>query len=326
MTMGGLLPSEGTSAPESPLPPPCTAMVVTYQSADHIGPLLDALRQERDLGVDLEVVVVDNASTDATLTIVSGRPGVRLIASDRNVGYAAGVNVGSREVPVERALLVLNPDVVPSRGAVASLLYALADPGVGVVVPRVLNTDGTVCPSLRNEPSIGRAVVDTLFGARAAYLPSRWSGMVWDPRAYDEEQSTDWALGAAVLVSPQCRALVGDWDERYFLYSEETDYLRRVRAAGLQVRYRPTALVRHIGGGSGRSDALYALCAVNAVRYFRQNHAAFPSGVFTVLAVVRELARSRRPAARLALRALLSRRTRSTLPGPSGRRGGEEHA
>jgi len=296
---------------------PCTAVIVTYQSAAHIGALLEALQAERISGLDLEVLVVDNASTDNTSEVVARFDWVTFMPSGGNLGYAAGVNIGSRLVPKERALLVLNPDLVTAPGTVAQLLDGLERPGVGVVVPRMEDVDGVLVPSLRNEPSIGREFIDAILGSQAARVPTGWSGMVWDPRAYESEQFPDWAVGAALLVSSRCRAAVGDWDERYFLYSEETDFLRRVRAAGLLVRYEPTAVVRHISGGSGTSVGLYALCAVNTVRYYRRYHAWLPSVVFAGEAVLRQLLRGRRPAARLALRTLLSPTVRSTLPRPT---------
>jgi GT2 family glycosyltransferase len=279
--------------------------------------LLEALQTEREVGLDLDVVVVDNSSTDDTSTVVARFDWVTLVASGGNPGYAAGVNIGNRLVPNEHALLVLNPDLVLAPGTVRRLLDGLAQPGVGVIVPRMENADGSLFPSLRNEPSIGRALVDAILGSHAARLPSRWSGMVWDPQAYESEQFPDWAVGAALLVSSACRAAVGDWDERYFLYYEETDFLRRVRAAGLLIRYEPTAVVRHIGGGSGTSDGLYALGEVNSVRYYRRYHAWLPSGVFAAEVTLHQLVRGRRPAARLALRALLSSAARSTLPKPT---------
>lgn len=293
---------------------PCTAVIVTYQSAAHIGALLEALQTERRAGLDLQVLVVDNASTDNTSAVVAQFDWVTWVESGGNLGYAAGVNIGSRLVPKERALLVLNPDLVLAPGALARLLAGLEQPGVGVVVPRVETTDGSLVPSLRNEPSIGRELVDALLGARAARLPRRWSVMVWDTHAYEHEQFADWAVGAVLMVSSSCRAIVGDWDERYFLYCEETDFLRRVRAAGLRIRYEPTAVVRHVSGGSGTSDGHYALCAVNWLRYYRQYHARFPSAIFAAGIVLRLLVRGRRPADRLALRALLSSTIRSNLP------------
>ncbi len=141
--------------------------------------------------------------------------------------------------------------------------------------------------------------------------------MVWDPHAYRSEQFPDWAVGAVLLVSSACRAAVGDWDERYFLYCEETDFLRRVRAAGLRIRYEPAAVVRHIGGGSGTSPGLYALCVVDSVRYYRRYHRWLPAGVYAAEIALAQLMRGRRPAARLALRALLRPVVRSTLPSPT---------
>jgi GT2 family glycosyltransferase len=295
----------------------CTAVIVTYQSSRHVGALLEALHAERRAGLDLEVLVVDNASTDGTAEVVARFDWVTFVPTGSNLGYAAGINVGGRLVPAERALLILNPDLVTAPGAVARLLDGLERPGVGVVVPRMEDADGALVPSLRNEPSIGREFFDAILGSRAAWLPGNWSGMIWDPAAYESEQFPDWAVGAALLVSSRCRVAVGDWDERYFLYSEEIDFLHRVRVSGLLVRYEPTAVVRHISGGSGTSDGLHALLILNSVRYYRRHHAWFPSAIFFGAVVLCQVLRYRRPASRLALHAVLSPTVRSTLPGPS---------
>jgi GT2 family glycosyltransferase len=297
--------------------PPCTAVIVTHQSAAHIGALLESLRAERGTGLDLDVIVVDNVSTDGTTEIVARFDWVTLVASGGNPGYAGGINAGNRLVPRERALLVLNPDLVVAPGTAARLLDGLERGGVGVVVPRMEDAGGVLVPSLRYEPALGRALADALLGARAARLPRGWSGMLWDPRAYDAEQFPDWATGAALLVASECRAAVGDWDESYFLYSEETDFLRRVREAGFLVRYAPAAVVRHVSGGSGKSDGLYALVAVNEVRYYRRHHSRPASAAFAAAAGLCQLMRARRPEARLALRALLSPAVRAALPKPA---------
>ena len=304
---------------------PSTAVVVTYQSARHVGALLRALRAEQEAGLDLDVLVVDHASTDGTADVVAGFEWARLVPTGGNLGYAAGVNVGGQLAPLEDPLFILNPDLVPNPGALGMMLAALDDRDVGVVVPRTEDADGLLSPSLRNEPSCRRAFVDALLGRRAARLPEGWSGTVWNPQSYEREQFPDWATGAALLVSATCRAAVGEWDERYFLYSEETDYLRRVREAGLRISYAPEAVVRHSGGGSGTSDSLYALCVVNFVRYYRRYHAPLPGVVFGAGVALHEVLRARRPAARLAIRALLSSSVRASLPGSvvpkGGRRG-----
>ena len=319
MTASAPFQPDGSAQPGRPVRAPCTAVIVTYQSAGHVGVLLEALHHEREGGLDLDVLVVDNASTDNTSAVVAQFGWVRWVPSGGNLGYAAAINIGSRLIPAGHAMLVLNPDLTLAPGTLGRLLDGFGQSGVGVVVPRVENADGSLCPSLRNEPSAGRALVDAFLGSRAAWLPSSWSGMIWDPGAYRGEQFPDWAVGAVLMVSSACRAAVGDWDERYFLYCEETDFLRRVRAAGLRTRYDPAAVARHAGAGSGTSDDLYALCIVNSVRYYERYHAWFPSRIFAAEVVLCQLARARRPAARLALRALLSSAVRSTLPKPTRR-------
>lgn len=297
-----------------------TALIVTYQSAAHIGGLLHVLRREAT-GLDLEVLVVDNASHDDTERIVRRFDDVTFVSSGGNLGYAAAINVGSRLVDTQRALIILNPDLELFPGALVALLDGVR-PGVGVVVPRLENADGSLCPSQRHEPTIGRAMIDGILGRHAAWLPDGWSAMTWRAGAYTRRRSVDWATGAALLVTPECRARVGDWDDRFFLYSEETDFLRRVRGVGLSVVYEPAACVRHVGGGSGTSVELAALCGVNTVRYFRKHHGPMASVAFAGVTALTHLARLRRPSSRLALRALLSCRVRARLPGPSAGAGG----
>ena len=82
---------------------------------------------------------------------------------------------------------------------------------------------------------------------------------MYDPAAYTHAHPVDWATGAAVLVTAAAADTVGPWDERFFLYSEETDYSRRLRDAGYEVWYEPSATVRHAGAGSGTAPALDAL-------------------------------------------------------------------
>jgi GT2 family glycosyltransferase len=291
------------------------AVIVTYQSARHIPALLRALAVERQ-AVDLDVIVVDNASSDGTEEHVAQFPWARFVPAGGNLGYAASVNIADRLAPPDKALLVLNPDLVPQPGSVAHLLDGLRHRDVGVVVPRLEENNGALYPSLRHEPTIGRALVDALLGKRAARFLSRWSTTIWDPTFYETEQSPDWAGGAALLVAAECRSVVGRWDESYFLYSEETDFQHRVRQAGMRLLFTPAAAMRHEGGGSGASDELYALSVVNGVRYYRRYHGLWSTVGFATVIALHQATRIHRSRARLALRAIVSPATRATLPGP----------
>ncbi|WP_341486483.1 hypothetical protein [Pararhizobium sp. A13] len=90
----------------------------------------------------------------------------------------------------------------------------------------------------------------------------------------------EWATGAILLVSATAREAVGDWVESFFLYSEEVDYLRRVRTAGLEVLYVPEALAIHIGGDYHSSPFLTALMTANRIKYHRRHHNTGVSALF----------------------------------------------
>ena len=231
-----------------------------------------------------------------------------VIRTGANIGYAGGLNVAFRHVPAKTPILVLNPDSSVAPGAIERLLAAARSEGVGVAVPTIRDMAGGVTPSLRREPTIFRAVIDALLGRWAAWLPDGLSEIVWNARAYRRQHCPDWACGAALLITPECLRLVGDWDEaRFFLYSEETDFFRRVRAAGLKTMFMPDAEIRHVGGGSGSSPLLMALLAVNRVRYFEKYHGSIASAVFRAVVIAAELLRCRNPSHKLALQILMAR-------------------
>jgi GT2 family glycosyltransferase len=253
-------------------------VVVTYNSQACIADLLDSLD---DCGADA-IVVVDNGSTDATVQIVEGRRGVRLVRST-NVGYSGGINRGVREVPDADAYLILNPDLVVRPGLVAPLKTALEEPGVGVVAPLVLGSDGHRQDSLRREPTLLRAL-----GLNGTGIPLLSEYVTGDDQ-YVAPRDADWALGAAVMFSRACYDAVGGWDESYFLYSEETDFCLRARDAGWRTRLVPDAVVVHHEGGSGRSDATHVMQIVNRVRLYARRHSAAAGYAYLCLTVLSEL-------------------------------------
>jgi GT2 family glycosyltransferase len=293
----------------------CAAIIVTYNSAGDIGGLLDSLPAAA-AGLRVRVVVVDNGSSDHTASVVGRYPGVRFVPAGANLGYAGGLNVGRRHCRPTRAVVVLNPDLVLAAGAIPALLAALARPGAGAAVPRMLAEDGRLFPSLRREPSLARAIGDGVFGKAWPNRPAWLSEMVWAREPYEREGAVQWATGAALALSAEADGVVGAWDEaRFFLYSEETDYCRRLREAGYTIQYAPNAIAVHRGGGSGVSPDLVALNEVNRVRYFRKYHGRLATAMFRAAVILAALRRLHRPANRRALWALLSARRWSLLPG-----------
>lgn len=295
----------------------CAVIVVTYNSAAEVGALLDSLPAAA-AGLRLRVLVVDNDSADATAAVVARRPWARLVPSGANLGYAGGINVGREQVAPTRTVAILNPDLELTPGSLRRLVETAVHSGAAV--PRMLDRDGRLFPSLRREPSVSRMLGDALFGARWPARPGFLAEMVRTVAAYERPADVEWATGAALVLSATADAVVGPWDaRRFFLYSEETDYCRRLREAGFTVRYLPEAVVRHHGGGSGGGPALVALGLVSRIRYFGKYHGRFATGCFAAAVAGNELLRLHRPGNRRALAALLSRRSRAALPGASTR-------
>jgi GT2 family glycosyltransferase len=268
----------------------CAVVIVTYNSADHLPGLLESL-PAASAGCTTRTIVIDNGSTDDTVAIARATEGVTCIESGANLGYAGGINAGRAAAGSRRSTLVLNPDLRVHPGALAELLRALDEPGTGAAVARLVDNDGQTLWSQRRDPTLGRAVGDALFGEVVRHRPA-WSGeTVDDPAAYEDRHEVDWATGAAILVSEDCERAVGDWDESYFMYSEEVDYALRIRSAGYRILYVPGAVASHAEGGSGRSDALVALLALNRVRCYAAHHGRLASAAYRVVLGLHEASR-----------------------------------
>jgi N-acetylglucosaminyl-diphospho-decaprenol L-rhamnosyltransferase len=292
----------------------CALIFVTYNSSRCIEQALDSVPAAA-AGLRIRRIVVDNNSADNTMAILRTRQDIIAVESGRNLGYAGAINLGRTFAEPCSSILILNPDLVLEGEAIVQLYKALDQPDIGIVVPKLLSTQGHLYPSLRHEPSLTRALGDALLGA---HLPKRpgWLGeTIHDRSAYEQLQDVAWAGGAALLISAACNEAVGEWDaDRFFLYSEETDFAARARRNGYRVRYVPTAKARHEDGGSGRSGPLGALLAVNRVRYFEKYHRRPATSFFRAIVTLHYLLRSADPAQRTALRTLVQRSRWSGLP------------
>lgn len=284
-------------------------VAVTYNSAPIIADFLQALPSALDGIESARTVIVDNASHDGTVEIVRRvAPAAVVIESGANIGYAAAINLAIREHVGRRGVYVLNPDAIPSPGSVRALADAAdGDATVGMAVPRIVDADGRLKFSLRREPTLGRALGEALLGGRRAARFGPLGDLVRDVTYYQDGATADWATGAAMYVRQDVLAVVGPFDERFFLYSEETDYALRMRDVGLALRYVPSAMVRHPGGDMSRSPWLWSLVAVNRTRLYRKRKGPVAGAVYWLVVVVNEAIRATfgRRTHRAALKALL---------------------
>jgi GT2 family glycosyltransferase len=289
------------------------AVVVTYNSASDISLLIDDLRvaaQDRPI----RLIVVDNQSSDDTVKVVRAHDDIMLVECCGNLGYGGGINAGLRLVGHCDAVLMLNPDLRMAPDTVTRLFEAAHADRVGAVVPLMLDEDGTTYPSLRREPSLTRAIGDALLGGKIHVRPGFSSEIDARSASYREAHDVDWATGAALLVPAAVAREVGDWHEEFFLYSEETDYFRRIREIDRPIRFVPSAVVKHRGAGSGTSPELAALMAVNRIRYVELHHAPAYSALFRAVVALAEAVRSYDAIHRRTLAVILNRRRWQELP------------
>lgn len=224
--------------------------IVTWNVAGEIGRCLDALPAA--LGdLDAEVVVVDNASHDDSADTAEAR-GARVIRNHRNVGYARAVNLALADTSA-RALVALNPDTVPAPGALAALVRVLDErPDVALVVPRLVQPDGTVEHSVHPFPTLGVAAVANL--VPRTLTPRILRERVWPTTAVRPGRGVDvpWATGAVHCIRSAAVAGSPVYRERWFMFVEDLDLCWRLRTAGWRIHLEPTATVIHRGNASGR--------------------------------------------------------------------------
>jgi N-acetylglucosaminyl-diphospho-decaprenol L-rhamnosyltransferase len=223
----------------------------------------------------LEVIVVDNASSDGSPEMVrTDFPHVRLVRNDENHGFPAANNQGLG-LSKGRTLLLLNPDTeVVGDGLATMVGYMDAHPEVGALGPQLCYADGSLQSSRRRFPSLSTALVES------TVMQEWWKDNAILRRYYmsdtpdDAIQPVDWVVGACLLVRRKAYEQAGALDEGFFMYSEEMDWCRRIKDAGWEIVYLPTATVIHHEGKSSEQVVAerHIRFQSSKVRYFRKHH------------------------------------------------------
>jgi N-acetylglucosaminyl-diphospho-decaprenol L-rhamnosyltransferase len=220
-----------------------------------------------------EVVVVDCASSDGSAEMVQREfPWVKLIASDENLGYSRGNNLGMTRA-TGRHLMILNPDTEVKGDALATMVRYLDEhPGVGALGPELRYPDGTLQSSRRRFPTLATAFFESTLLHQ--WFPHNRVAQHYHlaDRPPDVPQPVDWLVGAALMIRREVWQKVGPLDEGFFMYFEELDWCRRCRAQGWQVHYLPTAQIIHFEGKSSEQvmTARSIRFQSSKIRYFRK--------------------------------------------------------
>jgi N-acetylglucosaminyl-diphospho-decaprenol L-rhamnosyltransferase len=217
---------------------------------------------------ELDVIVVDNESTDGSAELVEREFPQARVLRNRNRGFAHANNRGV-EISDAPYLLFLNPDVEILSGTFSELVDMMAArPSLGLLGCRQLTGDGVLYPTIRRFPTPSRQLLEALGSERFPFRAS-WTGQrELDPDAYNRETACDWVSGSFMLARREAVIQAGLMDERYFLYCEETDLCAGIKAAGWEVRYVPTMTILHHWGKNGHNPRLVAQEAYSYRQYF----------------------------------------------------------
>ncbi|MEA2391935.1 MAG: hypothetical protein QOK31_2044 [Solirubrobacteraceae bacterium] len=268
-----------SNAPEGPVD--VSVCVVAWNAADDLSRCLPALGAATE-GLATQVVVVNNGSTDHTPSVLAGHPEVEVIVNERNPGLTPGRNQALERVR-GRHVLMLDADTIPQPGSVTTMVrYLDANPRVGLVGAKLLETDGALQLSCRTFPP---ALLPFL---RRPPL-SRWtedgdaiSRHLMRDFDHASARAVDWVLGACQCTRAALLPQLGGYDTRIFSHGgEDTDWCLRVWRTGYEVHYVPEAEVIHAYGHFTRKNPLtkQSLRALTDFYYVLWKHRDLRRGV-----------------------------------------------
>jgi hypothetical protein len=240
-----------------------------------------------------DVVLVDNDSHDGVADMVAAEfPGVRVVAS-ANHGYGHAINRGVMTCNA-RYILFLNPDTEILEGSFAELVHVMDQkPSVGLVGCRQVMRNGRLDPTIRYFPNASRALGDALLAEQLGARRPRWLGeRELDLRAYEQEFSCDWTVGSFMLVRREALESAGYFDERFFMYSDETDLCRRIKMAGWEIRHLAQMTILHHDAKAGVKPHIESLGAVSRVRYVRKYFSPAHRAAFVAVLTLRHALRA----------------------------------
>jgi hypothetical protein len=236
-----------------------TVVIVSYNTRDILRNCLLALFGN-SAGIEMEVIVVDNDSHDGTPDMVrTDFPSVRLIANSVNAGFAAANNQ-AYAIASGRYIVLLNPDAYLRPSSISNgVAFMDRNPRCGLCGGKIVSQEGRLEPSARRFPSAISKLL-TISG-----VSWRFSGSPLLNRhefggfEHDRPMDVDWVPGTFTIVRRELLDDIGFFDERFYLYYEETDLCLRAKKAGWKVFFIPDAEVMHIGGASSktRKDKIY---------------------------------------------------------------------
>ncbi|MBL0063168.1 MAG: glycosyltransferase family 2 protein [bacterium] len=253
--------------------PKVSVVIVNYNGGQDIFDCLESLQNDQ-AATSIEIIIVDNNSTDGSTAKISAHfESVKLLPLGENRGFAAACNAGIAIAHADTVLL-LNPDTVVMDGAISKMYdELLKHPQWGIVGARMLTTARISYRAARRFPT-PRNLAMTSIGLAKIFSTSKYfNGYLYGERAIESLDEVDQVEGSCLMISEAARKTVGNLDEQFFIFFEEVDWCKRVKAAGYEIHIVNEAEVVHkVSTTMGKYfEFTRTIHAQSAMKYFRKH-------------------------------------------------------
>lgn len=244
---------------------------------------------------EYEIIVVDNASTDGSSKMIQNKfPQVELICNNENAGFSKANNQGI-EIARGRYICLVNSDVLILPGAIQYLLDEMEqNPKIGIIGPKVLNSDLSLQHSCRNLPTIKSAFfralkLDTTFPHSrlfGQYQLTHWN--------YNRTRNVAILSGCFWLIRRSALDQVGTLDTRFYIYGEDMDLCKRFTSMGWEIIFNPGAQIIHYGGASSANAPVRFWIEMQRadLKYWLKHHGRFQAYVYYTFLILHNIVRS----------------------------------
>lgn len=222
-----------------------SVIIVNYRTPEKTIACIDSIKNSDVGGLRLEIITVDNMSGDGSPDkITKKHPDIKMIKSPKNIGMGGGNNLGIKEAK-GRFLLVLNPDTLIKKDAIKHLYDFMSGRlNVGVVGPKLLNPGGSLQYSCLRFPKPHTPLLRRTFLGKVS--KDHLDRFLMKDFDHNSEKEVDWIIGSCLMINRTLLEKIGSaFNEKFFMYFEDTDLCRRAWKGGFKVFYYPKAKVVH---------------------------------------------------------------------------------
>ena len=251
-------------------------IIVSFDTQKFLVDCLNSIYKEssKDTTDNIEVIVVDNASSDKSVELVKKNfPQVKLIENEKNQGFAKANNIGIKNAVGEFILLLNSDTILPPHTLESLLNYIKENKDLDVLGIKLLNSDHSVQYSLGYLPNLFNILLWMTFLDDLPFLKKILPAYhISDKDFYDHKREVGWVSGAFFLIGKHCIEEIGSLDEQIFMYGEEVEWCQRLKNKGFKVIYSPSIEIIHLKGKSGSGKYAGIIEEFKALEYFFSKH------------------------------------------------------